>query len=173
MLTTPPSLEHTMRSMDTWWANILPSPGWWKEPLIKGHLYQNTQLPWMLVRSHPTSSIYLGDNGTMSLKLLSLKLLMLLLALTRPSRSNDLFNLDPWFLKILPDDMQFQSKALSKQSRPSWPVTPFVLPSFPADKRLCPKEILIAYMNRTESSRGAGNDRKIKLFCLMSSHITL
>ena len=45
-----------------------------------------------------------GDNGTMSLKLLSLKLLMLL-ALTRPSRSNDLSNLDLQLLKILPDDV--------------------------------------------------------------------
>ena len=79
---------------------------------------------------------------TLSLKLLSLKLLMLL-ALTRPSRSNNLSTLDLQFLKILPDGVQFQLRTLSKQSRPSQPLTLFVFQSFSADKRLCPKETLI------------------------------
>ena len=88
----------------------------------------------------------------------------MLLALTRPSRSNDLSNLDLQFLKILPDGVQFQPSTVSKQSRPSQPVTPFVFSSFPADKRFCPKETPIACMTRTESFRRTGNDRKTKLF---------
>ena len=78
----------------------------------------------------------------------------------------NLSNLDLWPLKILPDGVQFQPSTISKQSRPSQSVTPFVFPSFPADKGSCPKETLIACMTRTESFRGSqtGNNRKTRLF---------
>lgn len=48
----------------------------------------------------------LEDNRFLSLKSFSLKLVMLL-ALTRPSRSNDLSNLSIQHMKMLPDGMQF------------------------------------------------------------------
>jgi len=84
----------------------------------------------------------LDDNANLSLKVLSLKLVMLL-ALTRPSRSSNLSSLD---LKFLPDGIQFHpSKLLAKQSRPSKSVVPFLFPSFPSDKKLCPKVILQSY----------------------------
>ena len=78
----------------------------------------------------------------------------------------NLSNLDLWLLKILPDGVQFQPSTISKQSRPSQSVTPFVFPSFPADKGSYPKETLIACMTRTESFRGSqtGNNRKTRLF---------
>ena len=105
----------------------------------------------------------MGENHSLSLKSLSLKLVMLL-ALTRPSRSHDLSNLDLRCMKILPDGVEFKSNCLAKQSRPSRPAAPFVFPAFTTDKNLCPKEALSEYVSRTESFRGTGSDRKTKLF---------
>ena len=105
----------------------------------------------------------MGENRSLSLKLLSLKLVVLL-ALSRPSRSHDLSNPDLRYIKLLPDGLQFKPSSLAKQSRPSKPNAPFVFPAFPADKNLCPKEALSEYVSRTESYRGTGSDRKTKLF---------
>jgi len=62
-------------------------------------------------------------------------------------------------MRVLPDGVQFNPVCLSKQSRPSRPLKPFKFPSFSSDKRLCPKETLQAYLARTESLRGEGNDK--------------
>ena len=88
----------------------------------------------------------------------------MLLALTRPSRSNDLSNLDLRCMKILPDGVELKSNGLAKQSRPSRPAAPFVFPAFTTDKNLWPKEALCEYVSRTESFRGTGLNRKTKLF---------
>ena len=92
----------------------------------------------------------MGENNTLSLKLLSFKLVTLL-ALTRPSRSkfNDLSNLDLRFMRLLPEGIQFQPSSLSKQSRPRNPPKPFLFPSLPADGRLCPKQTLLQYISQT------------------------
>ena len=103
----------------------------------------------------------MGDNVSLSLKLMSLKLVTLL-ALTRPSRSNDLSNLSLQAMRMLPDGVQFNPVCLSKQSRPSRPLKPFIFPSFPSfpsNKRLCPKEAVQAYLSRTESLRGEEKDK--------------
>ena len=105
----------------------------------------------------------MGDNHMLSLKLLSFKLVTLL-ALTRPSRSNDLSNLDLRFMRLLPEGVQFQPSCLSKQSRPGNPPKPFLFPSFPADKRLCPKQTLLQYISRTESFRPTDSGQKNNLF---------
>ena len=94
----------------------------------------------------------MGENHSLPLKSLSLKLVMLL-ALTRPSRSHDLFNLDMKYMKFLSDGVEFKSSSLAKQSRPSRPAVPFVFPAFTANKKLCPKEALSEYVSRTESYR--------------------
>ena len=94
----------------------------------------------------------MGENGSLPLKSLSLKLVMLL-ALTRPSRSHDLSNLDLRYMKSLPDGVEFKPSTLAKQSRPSKPAAPFVFPAFPADKNLCPKESLSEYISRTVLQR--------------------
>ena len=99
-----------------------------------------------------------GDNKSLSLKMLSHKLVVLL-ALTRLSRSNDLSNLSLKAMRMLPDGEQFNLVCLSKQSRPSRPLKPFTFPSFSSDKRLCPKEALQAYAARTESFRDEGKDK--------------
>ena len=105
----------------------------------------------------------MGDNNALSLKLLSFKLVTLL-ALTRPSRSNDLSNLDLRFMRLLPEGVQFQPSCLSKQSRPGNSPKPFLFPSFPADKRLCPKQTLLQYISRTESFRTIDSGQKNNLF---------
>ena len=87
----------------------------------------------------------------------------MLLALTRPSRSSDLSNMDLRYMKILPDGIQFDPAELAKQSRPSKPVASFLFPAFPAVKRLCPKDTIQAYLHRTESFSGTGSERKTKL----------
>ena len=106
------------------------------------------------------SSLDVNDN--FSLKILSLKLVMLL-ALTRPTRSSDLSSLGLRCLKLLPDGIQFYPSELAKQSRPSKSVTPFIFSAFPSDNKLCPKVTLLSYISRTESYRGNGSDRKSKL----------
>ena len=107
--------------------------------------------------------VALGDNDSLSLKSLSLKLVVLL-ALTRPSRSNDLSNLSLKAMRVLPDGIQFNPVCLSKQSRPSRPLKPFTFPSFSSDKRLCPKEAMQAYVARTESFRGEGKEKLLLSF---------
>lgn len=84
--------------------------------------------------------VALGDNDSLSLKILSLKLVMLL-ALTRPSRSNNLSNFSLKAMRVLPEGIQFNPVSLSKQSCSSRPLKPFTFPSFSSDKRLCPTEL--------------------------------
>ena len=117
----------------------------------------------------------LGAKDNLSLKFLSLKLVMLL-ALTRPTRSRDLSSLDLRCLKLLPDGIQFYPSELAKQSRPSKSVAPFIFPAFPSDNKLCPKVTLLLYISRTESYRGNGSDRKSKLllsYIIQSLHLPL
>ena len=65
-------------------------------------------------------------------------------------------------MRILPDGIQFNPTCLSNQSRPSRPLKPFTFPSFPANKKLCPKETVKAHVARTESFRGEGKDTYVK-----------
>ena len=95
-----------------------------------------------------TSYISNLDDDKVFLKLLSLKLVMLL-ALTRPSRSSDLSSLDLKYMKVLPDGIQFDPAELAKQSRPSKPVASFLFPAFPSDKRLCPIATILANLHRS------------------------
>ena len=96
----------------------------------------------------------LGENESLSLKMLSFKVVMLL-ALTRPSRSNDLSNCLK-AMRVLPKGIHFNLVCLAKQSHPSRPLKPFTFPSFSSDKKLCPEEAVLAYISRTEFFRGEG-----------------
>ena len=100
----------------------------------------------------------MGDNHSLPLKSLSVKL-VILLALSRPSRSHDLCKLDLTHIKSLPDGVEFKPSSLTKQSRPS-----SCFPAFPADKNLSPQEALLEYVSKTEAYRGSGSNRKTKLF---------
>ena len=93
-----------------------------------------------------------GDNKSLSLKHLSWKTAMLL-ALTRPSRSADLSQLNLTGKRYKPDGVVFIPSSLAKQSRQGKPVTEFFFPSFPHDSALCPVVTLKAYEERTASHR--------------------
>ena len=94
----------------------------------------------------------LGPNKDLSLKHLSWKTTMLL-ALTRPSRSADLANLDITGRQYKPEGVAFTPCALAKQSRQGKPITEFFFPSFADDLHLCPVEALKEYEGRTRELR--------------------
>ena len=77
----------------------------------------------------------------------------MLLALTRPSRSADLFRLDIKTRSFKSNDVVFEPTHLSKQSKSFCPLADFLFPSFPEDPMVCPVEILKAYEDRTASFR--------------------
>ena len=72
----------------------------------------------------------MGNNHSYSLADLTHKLVMLL-ALTRPSRSADFSQLDIRFRKYLPEGVVFQPTKLAKQSRQSKTIAEFFFPAFP------------------------------------------
>ena len=95
----------------------------------------------------------LGPNKAMSWKHLTFKTVMLL-ALTRPSRSADLSQLDVGARQYTPEGVTFTPRCLSKQSRQGKPIARFFFPSFPDNPRLCPVVTLRAYEKKTEGDRG-------------------
>ena len=103
--------------------------------------------------------VALGDNDKLNLKQLSYKAVMLL-ALTRPSRSADLSQLDINRKHYKPDGVAFLPNALAKQSRQGRTLTEFFFPSFPNSPTLCPVNTLRSYEHRTQSLRA----QETKLF---------
>ena len=79
----------------------------------------------------------LGENGTLSLRLLTLKSVMLL-ALTRPARSIDLSKLDIRAHFYTSAGVTFKAQHLSKQSRSLKPLADFFYPRYPEDENICP-----------------------------------
>ena len=82
---------------------------------------------------------------------------VILLALTRPSRSTDLANLDLDHRRYSPEGVTFIPTKLAKQSKQSKPLTEFFFPCFPGNKLLCPVTTLRAYEERTKGKRGDHN----------------
>ena len=78
----------------------------------------------------------------------------MLLALTRPSRSADLYELDLKGRQYQPDGVVFIPTGLAKQSRQGKPVATFFYPSFPSDSLVCPVTTLKAYEECTANVRG-------------------
>ena len=95
----------------------------------------------------------LGKNSSMSLQDLTGKTVMLM-ALTRPSRSADLSQLNLRFRRYLPEGVTFKPTKLAKQSRQGKTLQEFFFPSFPLNKLLCPVDTLKAYEERTKGNRG-------------------
>ena len=90
----------------------------------------------------------LGSNDSLSLHLLTFKS-VLLLALARLSRSTDLSKLDIQSRTYTSASLIFKAQHLSKQSRPSKPLTDFFYPRFPDDTHVCPVATIQAYERRT------------------------
>ena len=114
--------------------------------LLKGVFHERPPQPrysrtWdvSVVTSHIDT---MGENTVLSLQDLTQKLVMLL-ALTRPSRSADLSGLNLRFRKFLPEGVVFAAAELAKQSRQSF------FPAFPGNGRLCPVKALQEYELRT------------------------
>ena len=92
----------------------------------------------------------LGSNEVMSLQQITLKLVMLM-ALTTPSRSADLSQLDIKHRSYSPEGVLFQPVHLSKQSRQNKLLADFFFPAFRTDKNLCMVSALRIYEDRTLS----------------------
>ena len=131
--------------------------------LLKGAFNDRPHLPkysstWdvQVVLDHLHS---LGKNETLSLKHMTWKTVMLL-ALTRPSRSADLSSLDLKLRTFRVDGVKFSPSRLSKQSRQGKSIETFFFPSYPDTPELCPVRALKAYEKLTVDIRG----KESKLF---------
>ena len=86
----------------------------------------------------------LGPSSSLSLKLLTFKLVMLMV-LTRPSRSADLASLQLDRRRFKPEGVVFLPATLTKQSLQRRVLREFFFPSFPHNIGLCPVETLKQY----------------------------
>ena len=94
----------------------------------------------------------LGPTSGLTLKQLTYKLVMLL-ALTRPSRSADLSSLSLARRRFCPEGVTFLPATLAKQSRQGKPLVEFFFPCFSHDENLCPVRTLRQYETVTSSLR--------------------
>ena len=94
----------------------------------------------------------LGDLENLLLKHLTWKTVFLL-AVTRPSRSADLSQLDTSRMRFSTKGAIFLPSSLAKQSRQGKTIAEFFFPSFPDNSNLCPVQTLKVYMERTGSLR--------------------
>ena len=86
----------------------------------------------------------LGPTTALPLKFLTFKLVMLL-ALTRPSRSADLVSLQLDRRHFSPEGVVYLPAALAKQSAQGKPLKEYFFPSFPDNSQLFPVETLKQY----------------------------
>ena len=91
--------------------------------------------------------------STLPLKMLTLRTVFQL-AITRPSRSADLFQLDIDRMRTLANGVALIPTVLAKQSRQGKPIEEFFFPSLPDNASLCPVASLRAYLEKTEGLRG-------------------
>ena len=85
----------------------------------------------------------------------------MLLALTRPSRSRYLSNLDTRLRQVSPQDVTFYLTRLAEQSRPTKPVKKFFFPRFDQNRKLCPVTALQEYERRTADKRSASSNTQL------------
>ena len=107
----------------------------------------------------------LGEHGTLSLRLLTLKSVMLL-ALTRPARSVDLSKLDIRARSYTSAGVTFKAQHLSKQSRSAKPLADFFYPRYPEDENICPVTTLQVYEAKTLEFRALSTDHEKALIFL-------
>ena len=124
--------------------------------LLKGAFHARPPLPWY-TRTWNIQVVLncvqqWGDTTSLSRKLLSFKLMMLL-CLARPSRSADPSSLCVDKCQFKPEDVMFLPSELSKQARQGKSVTEYFFASFPDNKQLCPMETLRQYLQVTKTLR--------------------
>ena len=103
-----------------------------------------------------------GDTTSLSLKLLTFKLVMLM-CLARPSRSADLASLciDTCYFK--PEGVVFLPSELAKQARVGKPLTEIFFASFPDNNQLCPVHTLRHYLYVTDTLRKSTSTSRLLL----------
>ena len=107
----------------------------------------------------------LGENGTLSLRLLTLKSVMLL-ALTRPARSVDLSKLDIRACFYTSAGVTFKAQHLSKHGKSTKPLADFFYPRYPEDENICPVITLQAYEAKTLEFQALSTDHEKTLLFL-------
>ena len=116
--------------------------------LLKGAFHERPPLPRYTATWDVQTVIQylesLGPTTALPLKFLTFKLVMLL-ALTRPSRSADLVSLQLDRRHFRPEGVVFLPAALAKQSAQGKPLKEYFFPSFPDNSQLCPVETLKQY----------------------------
>ena len=100
----------------------------------------------------------MGDNSSLSLKQLSLKLATLF-AITCPKRVSSLSSLDLHHYKLLPEGLVFTLTVATKTTRPDETVEAFFT-RFPEDSKLCPVECLNTYLSSTSRLRNLSEAEK-------------
>ena len=139
--------------------------------LLKGVLHERPPQPRYsticdvsVVTNHIES---LGDNQDLTLADLTLKVVVLL-ALTRTSRSVDLTNMDS-FRHFCPEGVTFHAAKLAKQSCHTKPVNEFFFRKFGQNKKLCSVLALQEYEKRTFEKRSS-NGRTQLLIAMKKPH---
>ena len=94
-----------------------------------------------------------GNPQALPIKALTLRTVFLL-AITRPSRSADLSQLNIQRMLFTATGVSFAPTALAKQSRQGKPIAEFFFPSFPENPTLCPVSSLNVYLSKTKPLRG-------------------
>lgn len=110
----------------------------------------------------------LGLNTSLSLKLLTQKLAMLL-ALTSTERSSELAAHDPRFRSFYPEGVVFNLPCLIKSIRTGKHLKQSFHASFPEDKNLCVVEYLKEYESRTRDMRSVLAGQENRLFFISST----
>ena len=95
----------------------------------------------------------LGENSSLKLKALTLKL-STILALLMSQRAQTIHSLNIEYMKKEPDKITFVFPTLLKNSRPGHHLKPIPIKSYQLDKKLCPVELINTYLDKTASIRG-------------------
>eukprot|EP00118_Oscarella_pearsei_P020915 m.231510 g.231510 ORF g.231510 m.231510 type:complete len:603 (+) comp40072_c0_seq1:414-2222(+) len=113
---------------------------------------------------------YIRDLGQSSkLKVLDLARKVMLLALTRPSRSADLVRIDTRFLRITEEGVCYKPTGWAKQQKIGVATLEIFHPAFPEEEILCPRSTVEAYLSRTSRWR-KGPDYSQLLLSVIERH---
>ena len=129
--------------------------------LLKGVFHSRPPLPrycgtWDVSRVLSYLNGHKLEDSSLSLKDLTWRTVMLL-ALTRPSRSADLAKLSLTGFRNTPEGAVFLPAALAKQCNPGRAIKEFFFPRFAENIRLCPVHSLTLYLEKTRELRGTAD----------------
>ena len=164
------SAEGSAKSVVSSVVNLISSYQIGTHPLVKqfmkGVFHKNPSLPRNLFTWDVSRVLVylrsLWPPSTLSLKLLSYKLVMLL-ALTTGQRIQTLHLIDIRNIEYSQEYMKISFGDLLKQTRSGSHLSELYIESFKPDHRLCVVQVLSDYMNRSKELRGNGTQLFISL----------